>query len=75
MLLDHLADFITRHRPCGQLIGDDTEPAPEGYMLSIVCSCGVVFMRWVTPEKGGARVSDVRLGDLDELEIGEVPGA
>ena len=25
-------------------------PAPEGYMLSVVCSCGVTCLRWVTPE-------------------------
>jgi hypothetical protein len=26
MLLAELADFVTRHRPCGQLTGDGTEP-------------------------------------------------
>jgi hypothetical protein len=36
MLLADLAEFITRHRPCGQF----TEPAPNGYMLSVACSCG-----------------------------------
>ena len=29
MLLADLADFVTRHRLCGQLTGDATEPAPE----------------------------------------------
>ena len=36
MLLAELADFVTRQRPCGQLTGDAIEPAPEGYMLSVV---------------------------------------
>jgi hypothetical protein len=26
MLLADLADFVARHRPCGQLTGDATEP-------------------------------------------------
>ena len=50
MLLDDLTRFITRHRPCGQLTGDATEPAPNGYLVTVACSCGVVFLRWVTPE-------------------------
>ena len=29
MLLADLADFVTRHRPCGQLTGDATEPAAD----------------------------------------------
>jgi hypothetical protein len=29
MLLDELADFVTRHSPCGQLTGDATEPQPR----------------------------------------------
>jgi hypothetical protein len=37
VLLAELEDFVTRHRPCGQLTGD----AP----------CGVVFMRLVTLEE------------------------
>jgi hypothetical protein len=51
MLLAELGDFVTRHRPCGQLTGDATEPAPNGYMLSVAYSCGVTFLRWVTPEE------------------------
>ncbi len=46
-----LADFVTRHRLCGPLTGDATEPGPDGYMLSGVCSRGVVFLRWVTREE------------------------
>ena len=50
MLLADLEDFITRHRPCGQVTGNATEPEPNGYLLTVACSCGVVFIWWVTPE-------------------------
>jgi hypothetical protein len=30
--------------------GDATAPANNGYIVEVACSCGVVFMRWVTPE-------------------------
>ena len=43
MLLAELADFVTRHHPCGRLTGDATAPEANGYMLSVACSCGVVF--------------------------------
>jgi len=50
MLLTELEDFVAGHRACDQLMGDATEPEPSGYMLTETCSCGVVFMRWVTPD-------------------------
>jgi hypothetical protein len=50
MLLAELADFVTHYRPCGQLTGVATELEPEGYLITVGCSCGVVFMRWVTPQ-------------------------
>ena len=50
MLLAGLADYVTRYRPCGQLTGDATEPEPEGYLVTVGYSCGVVLMRWVTPQ-------------------------
>ena len=31
-----------------------TEPAWNGYLLTVVCPCGVVFERWVTPEDADA---------------------
>jgi hypothetical protein len=62
MLLADLADFATCHRPCGQLTGDATEPAPDGYMLSVVCSCGVTFLRWVAMPHGRFKVS-ARIAD------------
>ena len=45
MLLAELEDFVTRHRACGTMTGDATEPAPDGYMLNVNCSCGVSFLR------------------------------
>jgi hypothetical protein len=32
------------------MTGDATEPASNGYRLTVACGCGVVFERWVTPE-------------------------
>jgi hypothetical protein len=51
---DELTDFIEDHRPHGALTGDATEPAWNGYMLTVACSCGVVFQRWVTPGEAAA---------------------
>jgi hypothetical protein len=41
-------------REVGQLTGDATEPAWNGYLLMVACPCGVVFERWVTPEDADA---------------------
>jgi hypothetical protein len=48
-VLSDLPEFVADHRPHGTLTGDATEPTPNGYMVRVFCSCGVVFMRWVTP--------------------------
>ena len=49
--LADLEDFVHDHRPHGILTADATEPAWNGYLLTLACSCGVVFERWVTPEE------------------------
>ena len=49
MLSEH-SDFLDSHRPHGPLTADATEPVWNGYLLTVACSCGVVFERWVTPE-------------------------
>jgi hypothetical protein len=49
-LLADLEEFVNDHRPHGPLTGDATEPAWNGYLLTVVCPCGVVFERWVTPQ-------------------------
>jgi hypothetical protein len=48
-LLADLDEFVHDHRLHGTLTGDATEPAWNGYLLTVTCSCGVVFERWVTP--------------------------
>ena len=53
-LLADLEEFVTNHRPHGRLTADATEPAWNGYLLTVACSCGVVFGRWVTPEDADA---------------------
>ena len=44
--LDDLAAFLHSHGP---LTGDATEPAWNGYLLTVTCPCRVVFERWVMP--------------------------
>jgi len=34
MLLAELEDFVTRHRPCGQLTSDATEPVAFDYSIT-----------------------------------------
>jgi hypothetical protein len=55
MSLDtELKDFVHDHRAHGPLTADATEPAWNGYLLTVACSCGVVFERCVTPEDADA---------------------
>ena len=49
-LYEDLEAFVDRHRAHGRLSADATEPALNGYLLAVGCSCGVVFERWITPE-------------------------
>jgi hypothetical protein len=49
-VLADLEEFIGDHRSHGPLTADATEPAWNGYLLTVVCPCGVVFGRWITPE-------------------------
>ena len=49
-LLADLESFVYDHRSHGSLTADATEPAWNGYLLTMACPCGVVFERWVTPE-------------------------
>jgi hypothetical protein len=52
--LADLEDFVHDHRQHGSLTADATEPAWNGYLLTVACPCGVVFERWVTPEDADA---------------------
>jgi hypothetical protein len=49
-MLVGLTEFVDFHRPHGPLPANATEPAWNGYLLTITCPCGVAFGRWVTPE-------------------------
>jgi hypothetical protein len=40
-----LPDFVQNHRPHGPLTADATQPAWNGYLLTVACACGVVFGR------------------------------
>jgi hypothetical protein len=53
-LLAPLTDFVHDHRHHGSLIADATEPAGNGYLLTVACQCGTVFQRWITPEEADA---------------------
>ena len=50
-LLADLPAFIVDHGQHGALTGEATEPTANGYMVSVRCSCGVVYVRWVTPSE------------------------
>jgi len=62
-LLADLEEFVPDHRPHGGMTGDATEPLSNGYLLTVVCSGGVVFARWVTPEQAEADL--LRLATLN----------
>ena len=53
-LFADLEEFVQDHRSRGSLAADATEPAWNGYLLTVACSCAVVFERWVTPEDADA---------------------
>jgi len=44
-LLADLEEFISDHCPHGPLTADATEPARNGYLLTVACPCGVTFER------------------------------
>jgi hypothetical protein len=53
-LIAERPEFIHDHRPHGPLTADATEPTWNGYLLTVACSCRVVFGRWVTREDADA---------------------
>jgi len=62
-LLADLQAFVNGHRSHGQMAADATEPAWNGYLLTVGCPCGVVFGRWVAPEE--AETDLLRLASLN----------
>ena len=63
-LLADLEEFIRHHRPHGTMTGDATEPAWNGYLLTVTWPCGVVFERWITPQDAAvdSMLADLRAG-------------
>jgi len=61
--------MMARH---GTMTGDATEPALNGDLLTVACSCGVVFARWVTPQEADADL--LRLAEFDKILKGAKPG-
>jgi len=55
-LCTDLEEFVQNHRPHGLLSADATEPAWNGYLLTVACSCGVVVERWVTSVEADAEL-------------------
>jgi hypothetical protein len=43
-----LEDFVQAHRSHGHLAGDTGNLTPNGYRLTVACTCGLTFHRWVT---------------------------
>jgi hypothetical protein len=39
-LLAELEEFVVDHHPHGTLTADATEPAWNGYLLTLACRCG-----------------------------------
>jgi hypothetical protein len=60
-LLADLEEFVADHRSHGTLTGDASEPAWNGYLVTVACPCGVTFERWVTDQDA---VGDLLLADL-----------
>jgi hypothetical protein len=48
--LSDLRDFVTLHRPHGELRASTGRETQNGYRLEVACPCRVVFERWVFPE-------------------------
>jgi len=44
-----LEEFVRDHCPHRFLTADVTQPGSNGYLLTVACSCGVTFERWITP--------------------------
>lgn len=62
-MIADFTDFIADHRPHGALTAEATEPAWNGYLLTVACSFGVVLELWVTPEEADADL--LRLASLN----------
>ena len=57
LLLGELHDFVTNHRPHGELVAGSSEITANGYRLTVTCPCGVRFERWITPQDAAAELA------------------
>ena len=64
IMLADFEQFVIDHGPHGTLTGDATEPASNGYLLTVACPCGVVFERWITPSDATADLLRAQLRSL-----------
>jgi hypothetical protein len=62
-LLAELQEFTRDHRAHGPLTANAPEPAWSGHLLTVACSCGVVFGRWIKP--GDAELDLLRMASLN----------
>jgi hypothetical protein len=46
-----LEDFVQRHRLHGRPEANTGSLTANGYRLTVACSCGITFERWITPEE------------------------
>src|SRR5262249_12338802 len=69
-LLPELEEFVGDHRPHGGMTADATQPAWNGYLLTVACPCGVTFERWGTPEQanGAGSTCSAELRKANGLE-------
>jgi len=58
--LTDLTEFLEGHRTHGILTGKATEPVWNGYLLTVACSCGVTFERWIAPGCRAGSMADRR---------------
>jgi len=63
LLFGDLDEFVHDHRRHGSLTSAATQPAWNGYRLTVACPCGVVCERWGTPEEADADL--LRLASLN----------
>ncbi len=49
-LFTDLEHFVHVHRPHGDTTWWAGSPSLDGYRVRLLCPCGAVFSRWVTPE-------------------------
>lgn len=56
-----LERFVRGHQHCGTMTASLTLPRLSGYRVTVTCSCGLIFERWVTDK---AATADLIASDL-----------